>query len=124
MACRWWGVREISSLPPTGIDLAHTSLCVQRVLQIEHAERGFQQMTTQIPQGSGSVIPPAAPAAGRHTLHIVSPGSSSQPQIPVYMVRNRTLLPTLNTLLPDRTIAPDLNRMHITNKPCVVPFVQ
>src|SRR5690625_1776682 len=26
MACRWWGVREISSLPPTGIDLAHTSV--------------------------------------------------------------------------------------------------
>src|SRR5690606_36969178 len=94
-----------------------------RVAQVEGPEGSVHRVAGDVAQGTGAVVPPAAPAE-RGIRRVIGPlGRGSLPQVPVKGgMRVVGIAGTINALGPDRPVAPVVDLANLADRPRLVPL--
>src|SRR5687768_15483351 len=119
-----WCIREMSSLNPVDKNAAHTGLYIGGIFEIQNSERCFDQVTAEVSERAGTIIPPPAPAAWYEFINVVTVGGRAEPQIPVEFLWHFRFGRPWNPLRPDRSVRPYLHCVNVADNSRIVPFHQ
>src|SRR5436190_4281258 len=94
------------------------------VAQLGRAERHIRRVARHITQGARAKIEPATPVEGMINALLERPRlGRTQPDIPLEPFRNRVAPRwTRDALRPDRSVAPDVNLLHVADQPGMHDF--
>ena len=114
----------MATFAPIHIHAAYASLTIKRILQVQHTERCFDKVASEIAKRTRPIVPPSSPASGNQFVNVVLIRRCSQPKIPVKFRRYSSFWRPGNSLWPYRSVSPDLHRVYISNDACIIPLLK
>src|SRR5690554_6039218 len=83
MARGWTAVGKIGPVEPAVKYGADTRLYIFYILEAEHTEGSFHNVTAHVSQCTCAVVPPAPPVERSDVVDIVSVWGGTQPKVPI-----------------------------------------